>query len=189
MFRLRLCILPLLALFLVGCGAERLRVNGSPTEATPAEVFDTAAAAVGDAVERACPRTVRIGFVRGRIAGTNYEKSLVGLMQGHFSEERRTMVYEAMTSALAVELSQRGYRTIAEDAQAIRSVQAEGNAFGKQGVELAQEDVASCVIRLDLAAKAFCVGSGSVEVLEGPSFRFSIIDVKTTAVLARVNVD
>ncbi|MBN8525344.1 MAG: hypothetical protein J0M02_08420 [Planctomycetes bacterium] len=183
--------LALLALVLVlgGCGDARLRVNGTQTEATLEDTFNASAAAVGDAVERVCPRSVRIGFVRGRISGTNYEKSLVGLMQGHFSEERRTMVYEAMTSALAVELSQRGYQTIAEDAQAIRKVQAEGNAFGKQGVELAQEDVAGCVIRVDLAAKAFCVGSGSVEVLEGPSFRFSITDVKTTAVLARVNVD
>ena len=44
-------------------------------------------------------------------------------------------------------------------------------------------------VMLHLAAKAFCVGSGSVEVLEGPNFRFSIIDVKSKGVLARVNVE
>jgi hypothetical protein len=185
----RTLALLILVLVLGGCAAERLRVNGQPIEGTVEDTFTLSATAVGDAVERVCAKQVRLGFVRGKVSGTNYEKSLVGLMQGHFSDERRTAVYETMTSALAAELNQRGYQTIAEDAQAVRKVQVEGNDYGKQGIELAQEDVAACVIRIDLAAKAFCVGSGSVEVLEGPNFRFSVIDVKTKAVLARVNLE
>lgn len=185
----RTLALLILVLMCGGCAAERLRVNGLPVEGTVEDTFTIAASAVGEAVERVCDKQVRLGFVRGKVTGTNYEKSLVGLMQGHFSDERRTAVYETMTSALAVELNQRGYRTIAEDVAAVRKVQAEGNDYGKQGIELAQEDVAACVIRIDLAAKAFSVVSGSVEVLEGPSFRFSVIDVKSKAVLARVNVE
>ena len=186
---MRHLVLLVLILVVGGCSAERLRVNGEPVEGTVEDTFTLAASAVGEATERVCNKQIRLGFVRGKVSGTNYEKSLVGLMQGHFSDERRTAVYEAMTSALVAELNQRGYQTIAEDVAAVRQVQVEGNDFGKQGIELAQEDVAACVIRIDLAAKAFCVGSGSVEVLEGPNFRFSIIDVKSKAVLARVNLD
>ena len=185
----RTIALLVLVLVLGGCASERLRVNGKEIDGTVEDTFTLAATAVGDATERVCDKQIRLGFVRGKVTGTNYEKSLVGLMVGHFAEERKTAVYEAMTSALTVELNQRGYRTIAEDAAAVRKVQVEGNDYGKQGIELAQEDVAQCVIRIDLAAKAFCVGSGSVEVLEGPNFRFSIIDVKSKGVLARVNVE
>lgn len=177
------------ALVLAGCGSERLTLNGKATEVPVERTFQFAAESVANEVERVCDKAVPVGFVRGRIGGANYEHSALGPMRGHFSDERRTIVYETMTSALTAELGQRGYKVIAEHVDTLREAQVDGVNYGKKGVELAQEDVAGTMIRIDLSAQGFYVESSGAEVFETPAFHFSIVDVKSKVVLARVNVD